>query len=103
MGLGTDTKSKSYIRIMEGDICSFKLCPETNLLVLRMRSRRQVWSLCVWAQGGKDKKTPGLCTTIHLKQLPARPKTHSKQSHAITCTRSVTETRWDAESSREAH
>lgn len=54
MGLGTDTKSKSYIRIMEGDLCLFKLCPETNLLVLR--NRRQVWSLCLRAQGGKDKK-----------------------------------------------
>lgn len=48
MGLGTDTKSKSYIRIMEGDVCSFKLCPETNLMFLGTTSRRQ------WGIGGLE-------------------------------------------------
>lgn len=48
MGPGTDTKSTSYIRIMERDICSFKLCPETNLMFPRSASRRQ------WGSGGRS-------------------------------------------------
>jgi len=47
-GLGTDTQSKSYIRIMERDVCSFKLCPETNLMLLRTTSRRR------WGSGGAE-------------------------------------------------
>lgn len=47
MHLGTDTKSKSYIRIIERDIRSFKLCSERKLTFLR-RHRRQ------WGNGSVE-------------------------------------------------
>lgn len=100
MGLGTDTNSKSYIRIKERDTHSFKLCPERKLIVLRKTSKKQ-WGTA-GVQAGPEPLSAGSVET--KKSWVAQNDERSIPNKFISSLlpRSVTETVWDSDTSRGA-
>lgn len=110
MGLGTDTNSKSYIRIKERDTHSFKLCPERKLTVLRKTSKKQWGTAGVQAgleplsAGSVKKRKKSWVVQNDPPEMVAQNDGRSIPNKFISSLvpKSVTETGWDSDTSRGA-